>query len=355
MNPKDRMIIEDYRKSKSSFLELGDIVHNLLRTLADQAHIQILGVEHRVKSEDSLAGKLAKKGDFYQSLDDLTDILGARVITFFADDVDKIGKLVEQTFVIDWDRSSDKRALIKADTFGYLSLHYICSLRPEDGYSEELSRKRFEIQIRTILQHTWAAINHDLGYKSEFGVPRAIARELSRVAGLLEIADDQFVRVRDNMQFYTEDIRQKITADKADDFLIDIVSLREYVQRNRKMQAFLRELANISGAEIRFIDPESYIDQLAWLGKNTLGDLGQLLEENHDLALTLAEQALRSAELDILSSNVGLRFLCRAELLTRRYTEAQAAEFLKLATGSEKRAARQARALMAFAEKGGRV
>lgn len=58
----------------------------------------------------------------------MTDILGARVICYFGDDVDKVGKLVEQSFVIDWENSSDKRALIKADTFGYLSLHYICSL-----------------------------------------------------------------------------------------------------------------------------------------------------------------------------------------------------------------------------------
>ena len=38
---------------------------------------------------------------------------------------DKIGKKVEEAFVIDWENSVDKRALIKADSFGYLSLHYI--------------------------------------------------------------------------------------------------------------------------------------------------------------------------------------------------------------------------------------
>lgn len=40
------------------------------------------------------------------------------MICFFADDVDKIGKLVEETFIIDWENSSDKRALLKADSFG---------------------------------------------------------------------------------------------------------------------------------------------------------------------------------------------------------------------------------------------
>ena len=86
---------------------------------------------------------------------------------------------------------------------------------------------------------TWAAINHDLGYKSEFGVPRSVAREFSRIAGLLEIADDEFVRVRDDMKAYTEEIRKKIIENKADEVHIDMISLNEYVKRNGKMQELI--------------------------------------------------------------------------------------------------------------------
>ena len=45
----------------------------------------------------------------------------------FEDEVDVIRKLVEKAFVIDWENSSDKRALIKADTFGYLSALHLLS------------------------------------------------------------------------------------------------------------------------------------------------------------------------------------------------------------------------------------
>ena len=194
MNLKNRIILEDYRKQRDAFVKLGDVVHNMLTDIVDEMGITVLGIEHRVKTEKSLAGKLERSGDWYSSFEDLTDILGARVICFFSDEIDKIGKKVEEAFVIDWENSSDKRALIKADTFGYLSLHYICSLPFGDRWPDEICGKKFEIQIRTTLQHTWAAINHDLGYKSEFGVPRSVAREFSRIAGLLEIADDEFVR-----------------------------------------------------------------------------------------------------------------------------------------------------------------
>ena len=185
-----------------------------------------------------------------------------------------------------------------------------------------------------------------MGYKSEFGTPRVAVRQFARIAGLLELADDEFIRVRDTVQTYTEDIRQKIINDDADDVLIDTVSLREYVLRNKKMRSFLSELAAICGSEISEISPENYIEQLRWLGKKTLGDMERLMEENHDLALSLAKTALENTDLDILSSSVGLRFLCRAELLNKKYSEEQATEFLMMSVGDKSRASRMAKSLL---------
>lgn len=346
MNMKDRLILEDFRKCRDDFVKLGDMVHEKLGEIVKNANVPVLGIEHRVKTEQSLAGKLERNGDWYQHMDDLTDLLGARVICFFSDDVDVIGKMVEQSFVIDWENSSDKRALIKADTFGYLSLHYICSVTEDMGYPPEVCSKRFEIQIRTNLQHTWAAINHDLGYKSEFGVPRVVAREFARLSCLLEVADEEFVRARDTMKAYTEEIRQKIIENRADDVLIDTISLSVYMQKNRKMLEFLQELANICGAEISEVNPQNYVEQLAWFDIKTLGGLQNMLEENRSLALALAEKSLNSTDLDILASNVGLRYLCRAKLLNDGYSEEKAAEFLTLSTGKADRAKRQAKRLI---------
>lgn len=345
MNIKDRMILDEYKKEKPNFIKLEQVVDKILRDTVSESGVMVAGLEHRVKGEKSLEGKLYKNGDWYQKLDDLTDLLGARIICYFGDDVDKMGKYIENMFEIDWEHSSDKRALIKADTFGYLSLHYICSLPKGKGYPDEICGKRFEIQIRTILQHAWAAINHDLGYKSEFGVPRAVTREFARLAGLLEIADDEFMRARDHINSYANETREKIINDNAGDVLIDMISLREYMLRNKKMRAFLENLASIEGSEISDIDPESYIAQLKWLKIETIGQLQEMLENNKAIAFKLAEKVLKGSELDILSSNVGLRFLCRAQLLTGGYTEAQAAEFIALSVNKSERATRQAKHL----------
>ncbi len=346
MNEKDKAILVSYRKERKYFLEIENVVSRKLKEIVRDLGIEILSIEHRVKTEESLAGKIRRNGDKYRDFEDITDILGARVICFFSDDVDRVGECVEQEFVIDSENSSDKRALIKADSFGYLSLHYICSLPENKGYAKELCNKKFEIQIRTGLQHIWAAINHDIGYKTKFGVPRAVTREFSRLAGLLELADEEFVRVRDDMLAYTADIHEKIINNTADSVSIDMVSLKEYMLYNLKMRSFLKQLAEIEGSEIADIDPEGYIDQLAFLGKSTLGDLQKMLDENEEKAYELAHEALKDTGLDILSVSVGLLFLCRAELINKGYSLEKATEFMKMSIRDADYAEKQAKKLL---------
>jgi hypothetical protein len=52
------------------------------------------------------------------------------------------------------------------------------------------------------------------------------------------------------------------------------------------------------------------------------------------------------ANLDIVSSSVALRFLCRAELLNKNYDFDQIVEFLKISLRSQEKAERQAKLLL---------
>ena len=342
MISKNKIIMEQYHENKDSYEQFGDIVQGILEKLVQDAGIRVMTVEHRVKKEQSLEGKLYRKGDKYQSLKDITDILGTRVVCYFADDLDVIGDLIEKTFVVDRENSVDKRKLMQANSFGYLSLHYVCSLPEDAGYPEEVCNRRFEIQIRSILQHVWDAVNHDMGYKGDFGMPRTVVRQFARLAGLFEIADEEFIRVRDNMNCYTEQTRDKIMHDGAKDVLIDMVSLKEYMLRNQKMEAFIQKIADIEHSEIYPINPESYLLQLKWLKINTIGDLQKMLEDNEELAWKMAKDALSGTEIDIVTSNVALRYLCRAKLVTDGYSEQQVAEFIALTVDDTERAKRQA-------------
>lgn len=122
MTKKDTRIMEEYRENKENFEQLGNIVQGILEEMVKSAGIRVMTVEHRVKKEKSLEGKLYRKGDRYQSLKDITDILGTRVVCYFSDDVDLIGSMVERKFIVDGDNSVDKRKLLQANSFGYLSL-----------------------------------------------------------------------------------------------------------------------------------------------------------------------------------------------------------------------------------------
>lgn len=140
-----------------------------------------------------------------------------------------------------------------------------------------------------------------------------------------------------SQKHYTEQTREKIIHDGAQDVLIDVVSLKEHMFRNQKMGEFLQKIADIEHSEICIINPESYLLQLKWLKVITIGDLQKMLEENEELALKIAKDTLAGSELDIISSNVTLRFLCRARLLTGEYSEEQATEFFSLTVDRKER------------------
>ena len=125
MNTHNRSILNEYRQNHHIYEQLEIKAFALLENELKQSGIMVFQLSHRLKTEQSLRGKLEKKGDKYETALDLTDLLGIRVISYFADDVDRIAEKIEELFVIDRENSVDKRRILDADQFGYLSLHYI--------------------------------------------------------------------------------------------------------------------------------------------------------------------------------------------------------------------------------------
>ena len=63
-------------------------------------------------------------------------------------------------------------------------------------------RFKAEIQVRTLLQHTWAALGHDRIYKGEFAPPERLQRDVNRTAALLEEADEDLARTMRDVDGY---------------------------------------------------------------------------------------------------------------------------------------------------------
>lgn len=344
----EKVILTEFSQKIGIYVKLEEYVAGILADMMKQDKVMLMDLTHRLKTPESLAKKIIKK-EKYRMLTDITDVVGFRLIAYFADDVDKIAALVAQRFQMDWENTVDKSAALSPTAFGYTSLHYVCSL-PEEGafsdYPPEFRGIRFEIQIRTSLQHVWAEIEHDLGYKSEFGLPRNIRREFSRIAGLLEIADERFNTIRTSVNDYTLEIRDKIKNGLATEILIDQVSLKEYMYNNVRMQDLVMQIARECNTCVEHVDPFPYLKHLEFLGISTLGDLSELVERNWNGSLAYAKHVLEDIDIDLVSSNAILRFICYSELLHKNYSEDKIHAFMLLSSTNAERAKQNTRALL---------
>ena len=310
-------LLEQYRSLLPVLTKMAEVIPERLKEFFSEAGIIVASVEHRVKAEESLAGKLKLKGGKYKDVFDITDLVGIRVITFYIDDVDKVASIVERLFDIDWENSIDKRKAHEIDSFGYLSLHYICSI-PESAYMDpehpELNKIRFEVQMRTVLQHAWANMNHDTGYKSGVEIPKVYMRNMSRLAGMLELVDDEFSRIRRELSDYRRQVQKLVASGNLGDVLLDGDSFKSYLQIG-PFDRLNSRIASINQAEIQPVDLSNFLKLFKGLQFKTLGDIDTLIKDYSDAAYQIACFQMGITDLDIVSSSVAPQNLCTAFIL----------------------------------------
>ena len=288
--------------------QLSEQASSLLQAALREQNIELNTFERRVKTEESLAGKLEKKGYKYRTLYDITDVVGIRVVTYYTDDVDKVAAIAKQIFDVDWKNSVDKRKH-QLNSFGYLSLHYICYLK--EG---PLRTIPFEIQMRTALQHVWSAIEHDIGYKGAVKLPPEFRRQFSRLAGMLELADDEFSRLRTTMTEYRRHVQALVKSGKLDEVPLSTDSFRSFLELH-PFDRLNQRIAAVNQAEIFPASLLHFMPLLEYFQFETLGDVQRFIDEDSDEAYQFALSQLAVTDLDILSEGIGLQNLCIVHVL----------------------------------------
>ena len=309
--------MKQYRERLSLYEHLAHLADTALRKALDDQHMRVATIEYRVKTSDSLAGKLELKGGKYHSLDDVTDIVGIRVVTFYSDDVDKVAAIVNETFYVDREKSVDKRKLHHLDSFGYNSLHYICKLPKEiadEPDSPMLNKLSFEIQMRTALQHVWSTLNHDTGYKGDVKIPQEYLRQFNRLAGMMELMDEEFSRLRNVLTDYRRQMMALEASGQLDDVDLNTETFRRYLETH-PFARLNKRIAAINQAELYPVTLMPFLRVLRKLGMNTLGDVNKMIEEHSDDAYRLAVAQLGTTDLDIVSENIGIQNLCYVYVL----------------------------------------
>lgn len=300
------MILQEYQEHLPQFQEAEKRQMEAIRDYLSKAGIRIAGLESRIKTESSLTGKLILKGSKYKSLADITDILGFRVITFYPDDVDKVASVIDRYYEVDWDNSVDKRKLHDIDSFGYLSLHYVCRM-PDMPY-------RMEIQMRTLMQHAWANMYHDIGYKSGVEIPKEYIRNMNRLAGMLELVDAEFSRIRMEVTDYRRRMQALVASGNLDDAQLDGETFRSYLDLDPFGQ-LNRRIAALNQAEIQEVSLMPYLTIFKALLCKTLGDVDRMIKKYSEGAYQIACYQMGLTDLDIVASSIGPQNLCIAYIL----------------------------------------
>jgi putative GTP pyrophosphokinase len=162
---------KEYRQRFESVLApLAEALESHLKDTL-QAEVRIDRISARAKSVDRFVAKAKAtehgKPKYSEPFRQIQDQVGARVVTFYLSDVDRIAAIIERYY-----RRVESRVVVpdSETEFDYFGRHYIL-LIPSDlmpsGAERVLAPEFFELQISTLFQHAWAEANHDLGYKPQ--------------------------------------------------------------------------------------------------------------------------------------------------------------------------------------------
>lgn len=308
----------------------------MIESLVHDADIDFHNVSGRTKSENSFMEKVDRKS--YDDLpEQMTDFCGIRVITYFPSQAAQIAKVLRTTFFVDETNSSDKADDLGDSRVGYQSLHLVCTLgnkRRSLPEYEALADLKFEIQIRTILQHAWAELAHDGSYKFSGELPPKLQRKLNLQAGVLELVDEQLEEISTNIKKYERELsksKSKLQAEglnalSFEQFYVNVSSEWDDVDTGSWGHAEAVKELRVFGistiAELRDAAKQELIEDLTKRGGTTSIGLAREIMMHTDLKKYFEKtystyprwQGIPLEDLSILDSKYGADFV--REVLT---------------------------------------
>jgi putative GTP pyrophosphokinase len=265
----------EYHRVRPLYVDFASEVEAILTECLRALPLAVASVQARAKDVDSFGEKAASLHELDPSqpryprpLADITDLAAARVITFFPKSVAVVDALLHKEFVV-LERTDKADLLREQEKLGYQSVHYLVRLSPSRTVLAEYGRYRdlvAEIQVRTVLQHAWAEIEHDIQYKSVETIPLTIRRRFMAVAGLLEIADREFQEIQDEDERLRQAARLSVNAGRLEEVEITGDALKAYLDKRMGSDGRMTRSAYEHEARV-----------LRSLGFNTFGALDECI------------------------------------------------------------------------------
>jgi ppGpp synthetase/RelA/SpoT-type nucleotidyltranferase len=236
----ERAAVNDYLKVFPFWTDVASATGRVIEQALKSRGIQVHSVQFRPKDPASFGRKASEPSDadpsrprYPRPLQQITDLSATRVITFFPRTVKAIDAMLAEEFEI-LERSDKSAALFEEERFGYQSVHYLVRLNKARATLAEYQRFAgaiTEVQVRTILQHAWAEIEHDIQYKSSAAIPPDIRRRFMALAGMLELADREFQAIQDLDAELNTAARTLVEQGKYSEVELTPTSLKLYLDR----------------------------------------------------------------------------------------------------------------------------
>lgn len=260
--------IRQYSRTRILYEEFAEQILNILKAIIKQEYpdIKIASYSRRAKDIESLRKKLRK--DKYNENSEITDLAGVRIIAYSRKDIPLVSEIIKKSFDIDVPNSVDKTLTLGNDKVGYRGDHYVVSFgedRVRMPENQKFKNLKCEIQVTSLIAHTWSEITHERGYKFEGELPGELERRKNLLAGMLELADlemDAYVESFDN---YVSKIEQEIEK-----------GCLKYQINSMSLERFMSwKFPNISPQVFRDID--LILNELRVFGLTTIKELNELV------------------------------------------------------------------------------
>ncbi len=263
----------EYSQLKPQLDKLRTTVFGLLSTGLKNAGIDFFQIDTRTKSSESSWEKTRRK-EYDNPFADLTDLVGARIILYLESDIARTEQELRGLFKIDEVNSVNKLDSENVNYVGYRSFHLVASLgsrRESLPEYQNLTELKFEIQIRTALQHAWAEIEHKQNYKSTTSLPPRLQRRLMLASGVIETVDREFsdiVELARNYEKMIENGDQQTRSDPVTTAAI-VGIFNRAVKKHR-----IKRYANLN---IRYVNEIGLGEGFEAFNIDTVEDLDELL------------------------------------------------------------------------------
>lgn len=236
----EQIAVSDYLREVNFYADLAAAAKRIAEEALSRRSIRSHSIEARAKDPASFGRKAAKPSKldpnrpmYSKPLEQITDKAAIRLITFFPRTIQEVDQMLREEFSI-LEHLDKGESLVEEERFGYQSVHYLVqmnSIRTSLPEYKRFEGKVVEVQVRTILQHTWAEIEHDIQYKSSSTIPRDIKRRFMSLAGLLEIADREFQAIQDADRDLTARAETQILSGDFSEVEITSNSLKAYLDK----------------------------------------------------------------------------------------------------------------------------